>query len=175
MSFLLIFVSAVCLAVGLVFIYKPAWIVRFNKIVRDRIFNDTLILLDRRKKGFFLILMFFIFFYLGYNRIQFEPAAVSTKIFSTQRLLYESFQNLNLRHFAQSRNLCAIVVEREPNNAEAYYQLGAVQFLMDDPVSARKSWAKAKSIDPGSYQADRLKKLVVRLKNLPSEEIPALK
>ena len=175
MSLIFLFVSFVSLGIGLVFVYKPAWIVKFNKFARERIFNDTLILLERRKKGFFFMLTFLIFFYWGFQRLQFEPAAVSSKLVSTDRLLYQSFHHLQLNDYAESRRLCEIVIVREPNNAEAYYQLGAAQFLLDDPASAKKSWARAKAINPGSYSADRLRKLVVRHKNLPSEDIPAFR
>lgn len=175
MSFFLLAISLFFLILGLVFIYKPTWIVRFNKFVRERVFNDTLILLDRRKKGFFFFLMFFIFFYWGYDSFQYHPAIVSNKLISTQRLLYLSEHHLHLKEYQESRKLCEIVLEREPNNALALYQLAASQFLLNEPDPAQQSWAKAKGIDPEAPMADRLRKLVVRQKKLPSEDIPALK
>ena len=175
MSFFLLSVSFVSLALGLVFIYKPIWIVRFNRIVRERILNDNLILLERRKKGFFFFLMFFIFFYWGYDSSQYHPTVAASKFISTNRLLYQSQHHLHLREYKDSRRLCEMVLAREPNNAQALYQLAASQFLLDDPVAAQKSWTSAKAIGSNSQAADRLRKLVVRHKNLPSEDIPALR
>ena len=173
MSFFLLFVSFVFLTLGLVFIYKPAWIVRVNKFVRERVLNDTLILLERRKKGFFFFLMFFILFYWGYDSFQYHPTVAANKFISTERLLYLSQRHLHVNEYQESLKLCEVVLEREPNNSLALYQLAVSQYLQNDPVSAQKSWAKAKVIDPNPMLADRLRKLVARLKNLPSEEIPA--
>ena len=175
MTFLILFVSLLFLTVGLVFIYKPFWIIRFNKLVRERILNDNLILLERRKKGFFFLLAFFIFFYWGYTRSLYSPSVMSAKLISTQRLLYQSEQHLRLKEYQESRRLCEEVLLREPGNPEALYQLGAVQFLLNDTTAAQNSWGKAKAVDSASEWAGRMRKLVVRHKNLPSEDIPAFR
>ena len=175
MSLLLLFVSFFFLVLGFVFVYKPAWIVRFNKLVRERVLNDNRILLERRKKGFFFFLMFFIFFYSSYDIVQRHPNIATNKLISTQRLLFLSQHHLVLKEYPESKHLCETVLDREPGNALALYQLATTQFLMDDPAAAQKTWAKAKAINPNSAIADRARKLVARHKNLPSEDIPAFR
>lgn len=175
MSFFLLSVSFLFLSIGLVLIYKPAWIIKANKIARERLFNDSLVLLDRQKKGILFLLFFLIFFYWGYQRFQSEPAAVSGKFMPSERLLYQASHQLHLKEYEESKRLCEIVVSREPGNADALYQLGAAKFLLGDPAGAKDSWKKAKTINPASERADRLRKLIVRHKNLHSEDIPALR
>ncbi len=174
MSFLLIFFSFVFLGLGFAFFYKPALIVQFNKFMRERVLSDTRILLERRKKGFFFFLMFFILFYLGYSNLQNHPTILSTQIISTDRLLYLSQHHLHDKEYKESQRLCEAALARDPNNAQALYQLAASQFLQGDYTAAQKSWGKAKSINPNSKMADFLRKMVVRHKNLPSENIAAL-
>ena len=54
---ILVFLFAFLLsATGIIFVYAPTWIVRFNKIAREKVFNDALVLLGRRKKGIFFLL-----------------------------------------------------------------------------------------------------------------------
>ena len=175
MSFFLFFVSLLFLALGLVFIYWPAGIVKFNKIVRERIFNDNRVLLERRKKGFFFMLLFLIFTYWGYQNFCSAPAAIIAKLVPPERLLYLSFHHLHLKEYEASKRLCETVIKREPNNSEAYYQLAAAEFLTGNNDAASSSWKKAAAIDPNSEKADRLIKLIVRQKNLPSEDIAAFR
>lgn len=168
-------VSFLFLAAGLIFIYQPAWIIKANKFARERIFNDSLILLERRKKGFFFMVMFVILFYLGFQFIPKEPAVLSSKIVSPERILYQSIQHLHLKEYEESKTLCENLVKREPGNSEAFYQLAASQYLLNDKAGASASWKKAMAINPNSEKADRLIKLIVKEKNLPSENIPEFK
>jgi len=174
MGTILLALSFAFLAIGLIFFYRPAWIVKFNRIARERIFNDSRVLLERRKKGFFLLLMFLIFSYWGFQRMLYNPLAHKYHVISSDRLLYQSMHHLHKREYKESLLLCQRVTNHEPNNAKAFYLLGAAHYLLGDPASAKQCWSKAKAIDPESIDADVFRKLVVRHKNLRSENIPAL-
>lgn len=175
MFILLVLASFFCLASGFVFIYKPSAIVKTNQFMREMVFNDKIVLFDRRKKGFFFLLLFILFFYWGYSRLETERAKPFGKMVSTDRLLYESYRHLQDGEYDESRSLCERAIARDPGNADAHYQLGAAHLLMNDPVSAKKEWAAAKSINPNSYEADRMRKLAVKHLRLPSEDIAAFK
>ncbi|OGR85541.1 MAG: hypothetical protein A2901_03360 [Elusimicrobia bacterium RIFCSPLOWO2_01_FULL_54_10] len=175
MSIFLFLLSFLSLAAGFIFIYKPAWIVKANKIIREHVFNDTIILFDRRKKGFFFLLLFIIFFYWGYSRLQGEHGKLQDKLVSADRLLYDSFHSLENKDYAESKRLCETAISMEPQNAKAHYQLAAALYLLKDPAGAKKAWAQAVAINPASYEADRMRKLVVRQLKLPSEDIAAFK
>ena len=153
------------LALGLVFIYKPAWIVRVNKILRERVFNDNRVLLERRKKGFFFLLLFFIFFYWGYYRLQYAPALISDTLISADRLLYQSLQHMHLKQYQSAKTLCERVLARDPANAEALYLLAAAQQGLGDKGGAQESWAKAEKINPNSPANQRLRAIVSQPQN----------
>ncbi|OGR83770.1 MAG: hypothetical protein A2902_02910 [Elusimicrobia bacterium RIFCSPLOWO2_01_FULL_64_13] len=166
------FASLVFFIIGLAFIYKPTWLVRINKVFRERIFNDNLILLQRRKKGVLFLLLFFIFLFWSYHRLATLDFLADSHIVSTDRLLYHSLQHLRSGRYPQVQSLCHRVLARDPRNAGALYQLGAVHFLMKDIETARKYWKKASEIDPDSENARSLKILVAGLNGLPLPETP---
>lgn len=162
----LIFVFSLCfLLVGLAFIYQPTWIIRFNKIARERIFNDAILLLERRKKGILFLLLSCVFFYWGYYRAHYAQTRLIDKIISADRLLYQAHQHLYAKQYQTAKTLCERILVREPENADALYQLGAAQFLLNDPVSGELSWAKAEKLAPNSLSGRRLKEFVARLQN----------
>lgn len=58
-----------CLALGLGYLYRPDIIERLNAILRDYLFNDAHIALERKKWGAFLLLMSFLFIYMGLSSV----------------------------------------------------------------------------------------------------------
>jgi hypothetical protein len=50
---------------GLGYLYRPDLISRMNTLIRETIFNDAYIALERRKWGLFFLLIGFLFLYMG--------------------------------------------------------------------------------------------------------------
>jgi hypothetical protein len=63
---------------------------------------------------------------------------------------------LGRREFARAEELFSAVLSKNPDSAEAYYDLGLVYQEKGEPVRARAAWRKAVSIDP-MHQASRQK------------------
>ena len=175
MFILLTLAGIFCLSSGFVFIYKPGWIVNTNQFMREMVFNDKTVLFNRRKKGFLFMLLFILFSYWAYSRLDTERHRPFRTMVSMDRLLYESYQHLQDKEYRESKALCERAIERDRMNADAHYQLGAAHLLLNDPLAAKKEWALARSIDPDSYEAGRMRKLSVKHLNLPSENIAAFK
>lgn len=57
----MIVIGSICLALGISLLYRPAIALKINEIARRYVFNDTYVLLNRRKLGLFLILMALVF------------------------------------------------------------------------------------------------------------------
>lgn len=55
---------------GLGYIYRPDIIERINKLLRETIFNDSYIALERKKWGFFFVLIGIVLFYMGMSRLK---------------------------------------------------------------------------------------------------------
>lgn len=165
----LIFILALfSLLMGFLLIYMPAWLIRFNKIAREKIFNDDLILSKRRKWGTAWLLIACILLWGGYYRGQYIRTGLTEKLISTDRLLYQSLQHLYSRQYVKAKICAERVLLQEPENADALYQLAAAQFLLNDTVSGEASWTKAEKIAPHSLRAQRLSDLMARLKNSPA-------
>lgn len=50
---------------GLGYLYRPDLIERMNAVIRDTVFNDAYIALERKKWGMFFLLMSVLFIYMG--------------------------------------------------------------------------------------------------------------
>lgn len=57
------------LAMGLGYLYRPDLIARLNAILRDYLFNDAYMALERKKWGLFFLLLSFLFIYMGYTSV----------------------------------------------------------------------------------------------------------
>ena len=159
---LIILCGLTFLAGGWAFFYKPEWIMLVNKIVRERIFNDSHILMERRKKGVLLLLLSIIFFYGGYHRMEYSYSRFSEKLVSNDLLLYQALRHLQLRQYDNARTLCEHVLVRDPDNAEALYQLGAAQTLLGRPADGAKTWNRAMQLEPNYKMIKYLRGLVVK-------------
>jgi len=174
-SLRLVYVLAFALGtLGLVFIYKPKWLVRLNKVARDRIFNDNLILLERRKKGLLFFLIFVLLSYWGYNRMQYAKIPGGYAVISTDRLLYQSLHHLRSKHLNEAKVLCEKILAREPNNAGALYLLGATHIMRNNFKLGKILWTKGREIDPDSSEAKHLKFILSKLDDVPVSELSTL-
>ena len=55
---------------GLGYLYRPDLIERMNAVLRDYVFNDAYIALERRKWGMFFLLLAFLFLYVGWAALK---------------------------------------------------------------------------------------------------------
>lgn len=136
--------------------------------MREKIFSDRLVYASRQlRAAFFLTLSFLSAFWL-YHRVQYVHYGLTEKLISTDRLLYQSLQHFYARQYEDSRALSAKVLERDPKNAEALYQLAAAQFMLDDVRAGEASWEQARKADPDSLQGNRLKSIILQVKHSTS-------
>jgi hypothetical protein len=57
----------ICFLLGIGYLYRPDLIERMNALIRDSIFNDAYIALERKKWGAFFLLLSFLFTYMGWT------------------------------------------------------------------------------------------------------------
>ncbi len=55
------------LALGLGHLYRPDLISRFNSFLRETVFNDAYLNLERKKWGIFFLLLALFFLYVGWR------------------------------------------------------------------------------------------------------------
>lgn len=147
--------------VGLAFFYSPHWILRVNRLARDWVFNDNYVVVERNKRAVLCLLLAFFFFYWGYLRAR----EAWRPFVSTDRMLYQSLQDLHARNYAAAKAICQRVLARHPDNAEAMYQLSAAEYLMRNIEGGRTLWRQAVEMDPRCANAAYLRNLVLRDKS----------
>ncbi len=69
-AFLELLLGAAFAALGLGYLYRPDLIERMNALLRDYVFNDAYIALERRKWGAFFLLLAFLFLYVGWSALK---------------------------------------------------------------------------------------------------------
>lgn len=160
-----LFLVSFCLFfIGLLFLYRPLWLLFLNQFLRERVFNDHLILSSRKKSAAFCILLSVLFFWMGYYSGHYTETKITAKMISTDRLLYQSLQHLHAKDYRKAKLLAEKVLSDEPQNAEALYHLAAAQYLLEDVQSAEKNFLKAQKLDHSSPQVQYLSQYVMQLK-----------
>ncbi len=148
------------IGLGFILLYKPHWILYINKIVRDKLFNDGDMLLERKKKGFLFLLLAIISFSVGYDYQTNHLRNRSARFISEDRLLYTSLLCLYDKQYEKSKSLSEKVLREDPQNAEALYQMGAAQILLGETGKGVALWQKAAQLAPHSAEAVQLKKFI---------------
>lgn len=58
---------------GLGYLYRPTLIERLYAVLREYVFNDAHLALERRQWGLFFLLISFLFLYMGYDALHGVP------------------------------------------------------------------------------------------------------
>jgi len=168
----ILFISAFLLmALGVISIYKPRLIIRFNRIMRDKIFSDRIILFSRHKSGMITISIAFILFFTGYHRLHHARTELNSRIVSTDRLLYQSLQFIYSGEYIQAKLLAQSVLSRESGNIQAEYMLSAAEYYLQNYDEAVKILKKAQSHDSRAQYAGWYRRLISRYKTIPDLEV----
>lgn len=148
MNTVLSFLGLVLVFTGLTYLYRPSWILVINKFARERVFCDARVLLERRKKGVLMLLCAILFFYWSYYRAHYGSTRVMDSFVSIDRLLYQSHKHFASGDYKDAIQVCNRIIERDPNNLEAYYQLAAARYITGDRAIGDWAWHKAESMNP---------------------------
>jgi hypothetical protein len=111
-----IIVGLVLLGAGLGYLYRPAWILRFNAWGRTVFFNDAYVLFYRRRWGLPLFFLAILFFYSGFmnlsrHRAQRESSSVVD--------LAPAAKALSEGHYDEAIRLAQEVLSRAPASRPA--------------------------------------------------------
>lgn len=167
MNTLLSFLGLVFVAVGLTYLYRPSWILILNKFARERVFCDARVLLERRKKGVLMLLLAFFSFYISYYRAHYGSTRVMDSFISIDRLLYQSGKHFEAGDYRDAIQVCNRIIERDPNNVSAYYQLAAARYLLGERADADWAWRKAEMMNVQHPGAQPFREICLRY-NIPT-------
>src|SRR5688572_2609793 len=122
------------LFLSLCYLYRPAIVLRFNALGRSLVFNDSYVLLYRRRWGIMLFLAAILFFYSGFQNLNRGEKP------STYFELQDAYRAFRGHHYKGAIVRCQEILKRETENVHAWALLGASWSAMGNKVQARRAW-----------------------------------
>ena len=124
------------LLLSLGYLYRPVWILRLNALGRAFIFNDTYVLLYRRRWGLPLFAAASLFLFSGFNNLSQQSRRPSVELW----LAYRSF----LAHeYRQTIIQCEGILAQDGDNAQAWSLLGSAWSALGEREKADKAWNRS--------------------------------
>lgn len=160
MRFILIGLSIVLFLIGLAYLYQPNIIISFNNLMRKVFFNDTKILVRRKKISIVYIALSIIIFYVGLFHIQLHQ----DKKFSREMKLYQVWNWYHRGKFDVAEKLCLELYRDDPKDLTVLKQLAYIYFVKQDYRKAKVFAEKFLAISPENK----------KLKNILNESIEKL-
>jgi tetratricopeptide (TPR) repeat protein len=137
------------LSVG--YLYRPAFVLSLNAWGRGVLFNDTFILLYRRRFGLFFLAAAVLFLYSGFLNLGRRPGALSSNylaLLDAQRA-YRGGEHKG----AVAR--CQEILKDDPDNLYAWALLGTAWNALGHPEQAARAWERVIELDPNHPAARR--------------------
>jgi cytochrome c-type biogenesis protein CcmH/NrfG len=142
--------AIVLLIAGLVSLYKPGWIIRFNAWCRERLFNDSAALMNRRKIGLVSIVVSSILFYSGFSGLSQTPS-IGPRI--EREMFEEAQQAFQAKRYNGVVARCQALIRQRPEFTAAWQLLGSSWLALGKRAEARVAWQRVAALDPNNPAA----------------------
>jgi hypothetical protein len=118
-AWLKIFVGLGLLFLSLGYLYRPAWILKMNLLGRTFLFNDSHVLMYRRRWGLPLFTAAALFFFTGFSNLSVQR--------SSQRPseLWMAYRSFLAHEYRQTIVQCEGIIAQDPDNAQAWSLMGS--------------------------------------------------
>jgi tetratricopeptide (TPR) repeat protein len=156
-------IGVVFLLLGWIYLYNPNIILYINRFVRDTLFNDRSVLLQRKKLSILFFCLSLLALYMGATSLLHKSAAVGSEQWTAERnqfLLYSAAQDYYSKKYTSALEKYGKILESDPGNMEALEQLGAVYRASGDTANAKSVWYRLLQLNPGNKRVlDNLRKI----------------
>lgn len=136
---------------GWIYLYKSNMVLNLNRIARDMIFNDRLVLLERKKLAILFFCLSFVALYMGFTSLMLLAASRGKNSWATETnkyLMYMAMQDYCTERYSSAVEKYEKVLKSEPNNVEAWKRLAYTYTALGEKRKARNIWKKVLSISP---------------------------
>lgn len=133
MKITLLLVSIVSFLIGLVYFYQPKLIITFNNFMKKVFFNDTQVLLNRKKIGIIYVLLSVVIFFIGV----YIPYLQQNKEFIKEMKLYRVWHYYHQGNYDDAEKLSLEVFNVDRKNLTAMKQLALIYFVKGDYRKAK--------------------------------------
>jgi hypothetical protein len=130
----MIVLGIILFVIGLTFFYWPDKVVKFLEQVEKVLFNKRFIILQNKKIGFVFILISIILIF------------TNVKISTQKNLLYKAYTNFYTHNFVSTEKICLEIVNKQPNNTDAWMLLGKTYFITGRYLLAKSMFVKLKTM-----------------------------
>ncbi|MDI6640886.1 MAG: hypothetical protein QME68_01060 [Elusimicrobiota bacterium] len=133
MKTIYILISIGVFLIGLAYFYQPKLIITFNNFMKKVFFNDTQVLLHRKKIGIIYVLLSAVIFFLGF----YIPYLQQNKEFIKEIKLYRAWRYYHQGNYDMAEKLSLEVFNVDPKNLTVIKQLALVYFVKGDYRKAK--------------------------------------
>ena len=163
MTFLKLVFGAFFFVLGWIYLYKPNLVLQVNRIAREKIFSDRLILLERKKLAILFFCLSFVGLYMGMTSLIALQNNRQSNIWIMKPVTYQSY--LAMQDFCAGRYESALqkyrnILKEEPDNMEALKRMAYTYAAMGDRKNAVALWKQLLQVRPDNKEAqNELKKI----------------
>ncbi|MFC1500833.1 tetratricopeptide repeat protein [Elusimicrobiota bacterium] len=149
---------------GLIFLYKSNVILNLNRIARELIFNDRIILLKRKKLAIWMFCLSFVALYMGFSSYAGMVISKNEKdlnLKSADFLMYTAMQDFCVGNYDMALQKYRDVLKLKVNNIEVLKRIAYTYAAAGDNKKALDIWNKLIQIEPDDQEIKgNLKKLL---------------
>jgi tetratricopeptide (TPR) repeat protein len=127
------------------YLYRPAFVLRVNAWARSLLFNDTVILLYRRRVGLFFFACAILFFYSGFLNLAHHLSARKP---STYLELSDAHRAFRDHEYKGAVVRCQNILKREPDNVHAWALLAYSWGALGRDDQSKRAWEQVLRIEP---------------------------
>ncbi len=144
---------------GLSYFYYPSFVVKLNKFVRDKIFSDKFVLINRKKIGLILVMTSILVFYFG---VLVPKMSVSFRQQNIRDYLYHAWRYYYQGYYNHAEKLCKEILFIDPENLAVKEQLALIYFAKGD---YKKSLYYSKQVLEEKPDNRRMERIIKSIKN----------
>ncbi|MFH0807214.1 MAG: tetratricopeptide repeat protein [Elusimicrobiota bacterium] len=151
MAVLKLFFGILFFILGWIYLYKSNLVITLNRIARDVLFNDRLILLERKKLAVVFFCLSFIALYMGLTSLA-SIAGTSEKSSWMMEphgyLMYMAMQDYYRQRYASAIDKYQRVLKEDPDHFEALKRITYAYIAAGEKKRARASFKRLIRINP---------------------------
>lgn len=136
----MILLGILLITIGVVYLFRPLWIMMFFELIHRYIFKERVIILYGKKIGLIFIL--------------FGILLIGTKIknLTNRDYLYVAHKEFYRRNFSSAERICQTILQYNPNDTEALFLLGKIYFVTERYSLAKTTFLKITKIEPSKQK-----------------------
>lgn len=146
-----------------VLLFKPNLLLNLNRVIRERVFNDRIILMERKKLSVFFFCLSILALYIGLTALikSKETQGKDNWIIERNKFtMYLAMQEYCDGKYAEAIEKYKKILESDIGSEQALKHLALSYEAVGDIKSAKEAWIKLLRLNPGDVKTlEKLKEL----------------